>query len=93
MNFRFRCLHLWIPHEGRAISSLFFLDDHKNLTQELVEMIVNLSRMLICRTQLWRYAISGCDQNRELKVWSCTNWSCLQVIRYSKNPLRSFLSA
>ncbi|CAF4188117.1 unnamed protein product, partial [Rotaria sp. Silwood2] len=61
-----RCLHLWIPHEGRPISSLFFLDDHKNLTQD---------------TQLWRYAISGCDQNRELKVWSCTNWSCLQIIR------------
>ncbi|CAF2660777.1 unnamed protein product [Rotaria sp. Silwood2] len=64
-----RCLHLWIPHEGRPISSLFFLDDHKNLTQD---------------TQLWRYAISGCDQNRELKVWSCTNWSCLQIIRYLK---------
>ncbi|CAF1247376.1 unnamed protein product [Rotaria sordida] len=62
-----RCLHLWIPHEGRSISSLFFLDDHKNLTQD---------------TQLWRYAISGCDQNRELKVWSCTNWSCLQIIRF-----------
>lgn len=66
----FRCLHLWIPHEGRSISSLFFLDDHKNLTQE---------------TQLWRYAVSGCDQNRELKVWSCTNWSCLQIIRYYKS--------
>ncbi|CAF0952223.1 unnamed protein product [Rotaria sp. Silwood1] len=62
-----RCLHLWIPHENRSISSLFFLDDHKNLTQD---------------TQLWRYAISGCDQNRELKVWSCTNWSCLQIIRF-----------
>jgi len=37
----FRCLHLWIPHEGRAISSLFFLDDHKNLTQELVKIILN----------------------------------------------------
>ncbi|CAF3792853.1 unnamed protein product [Rotaria magnacalcarata] len=61
-----RCLHLWIPHEGRPISSLFFLDDHKNLTQD---------------TQLWRYAISGCDENRELRVWSCTNWSCLQIIR------------
>ncbi|CAF0842028.1 unnamed protein product [Adineta steineri] len=62
-----RCLHLWKPHEGRPISSLFFLDDHKNLTQD---------------TQLWRYAVTGCDQNRELKVWSCFNWSCLQIIRF-----------
>ena len=62
-----RCLHLWIPHEGRPISSLYFLDDHKNLTLE---------------TQLWRYAVSGCEQNREFKVWSCTNWTCLQTIRF-----------
>ncbi len=34
----FSCLHLWIPHEGRSISSLFFLDDHKNLTLELVKI-------------------------------------------------------
>jgi enhancer of mRNA-decapping protein 4 len=40
--------------------------------------------MFVSSTQLWRYAISGCDQNRELKVWSCTNWSCLQIIRYLK---------
>lgn len=37
---------------------------------------------VLLSTQLWRYAISGCDQNREFKVWSCTNWSCLQVIRF-----------
>jgi hypothetical protein len=36
-NFDFRCLHLWIPHEVRSISSLFFLDDHNNLTLELVK--------------------------------------------------------
>lgn len=84
----FRCLHLWVPHEGRPISSLFFLDDHKNLTQEFVETNGCTSEFrrdfffLFNRTQLWRYAVSGCDHNRELKVWSCTNWSCLQVIRY-----------
>jgi hypothetical protein len=41
-NWFFRCLHLWIPHEGRPISSLFFLDDHKNLTQELVKIIFEI---------------------------------------------------
>ncbi len=58
------------------------------MTQELVKIIFEFlywSLILIDRTQLWRYAISGCDQNRELKVWSCTNWSCLQIIRYFSN--------
>ncbi|CAF1073408.1 unnamed protein product, partial [Didymodactylos carnosus] len=61
------CLHCWVPHDGRPISCLYFLDDHKNLTQD---------------TQLWRYAISGCDFNSELKIWSCKNWCCLQIIRF-----------
>jgi enhancer of mRNA-decapping protein 4 len=25
-----KCLHQWRPHDGRPISSLFFLDDHKH---------------------------------------------------------------
>ena len=29
-----RCLHQWRPHNGRPISSLFFLDDHKNYQPE-----------------------------------------------------------
>ncbi|CAF1117553.1 unnamed protein product, partial [Didymodactylos carnosus] len=69
-----RCLHCWIPHDGRPISCLYFLDDHKNLTQD---------------TQLWRYAISGCDFNSELKIWICTNWCCLQTIRFQYSLIES----
>ena len=29
-----KCLHEWRPHDGRPISSLFFLDDHKNYNPE-----------------------------------------------------------
>lgn len=29
-----RCLHQWRPHDGRPISCLFFLDDHKNYLPE-----------------------------------------------------------
>lgn len=29
-----RCLHQWKPHNGRPISCLFFLDDHKNYQPE-----------------------------------------------------------
>lgn len=28
------CLHEWRPHEGRPISSMFFLDDHKGYQPE-----------------------------------------------------------
>lgn len=31
-----RCIHQWKPHDGRPISSLFFLDDHKACQPEYV---------------------------------------------------------
>ena len=33
-----KCVHEWRPHDGRPISSLFFLDDHKNYLPELVSV-------------------------------------------------------
>ncbi|XP_033219302.1 enhancer of mRNA-decapping protein 4 isoform X2 [Belonocnema kinseyi] len=66
-----RCLHQWRPHNGRPISSLFFLDDHKNYQPD---------------AQFWRFAITGCDNNTELKLWSCELWSCLQTIKFAPGP-------
>lgn len=66
-----RCLHQWRPHEGRPISCLFFLDDHKTYHPDV---------------QFWRFAITGCDNNTELKVWSCELWSCLQTITFAPTP-------
>ncbi|XP_057331359.1 enhancer of mRNA-decapping protein 4 [Microplitis mediator] len=65
------CLHQWKPHDGRPVSSLFFLDDHKNYNSE---------------AQFWRFAITGCENNTELKVWSCEKWKCLQTIRFQPSP-------
>ncbi|XP_074109863.1 enhancer of mRNA-decapping protein 4 homolog Ge-1 [Cotesia typhae] len=65
------CLHQWKPHDGRPVSSLFFLDDHKNYNSE---------------AQFWRFAITGCDNNTELKVWSCEKWKCLQTIKFEASP-------
>ncbi len=62
-----RCLHEWSPHGGKAVSSLFFLDDHKNHESD---------------AQFWKYAVTGCDRNAELKIWSCETWSCLQTVRF-----------
>ncbi|XP_011701152.1 PREDICTED: enhancer of mRNA-decapping protein 4 [Wasmannia auropunctata] len=66
-----RCLHQWRPHGGRPISCLFFLDDHKNYQPDV---------------QFWRFAVTGCDNNSELKVWSCEVWTCLQTIKFAPNP-------
>ena len=35
-----RCIHQWKPHDGRPVSSLFFLDDHKNPNPESVAYVV-----------------------------------------------------
>ncbi|XP_034937441.1 enhancer of mRNA-decapping protein 4 [Chelonus insularis] len=66
-----RCLRKWKPHDGRPVSSLFFLDDHKNYNPD---------------AQFWRFAITGCDNNTELKVWSCKQWKCLQTIHFKSPP-------
>ncbi|XP_058807631.1 enhancer of mRNA-decapping protein 4 [Phymastichus coffea] len=66
-----KCLHKWSPHDGRPISSLFFLDDHENYNPDAT---------------FWRFAITGCDNNSELKVWSCELWTCLQTIKFAPMP-------
>ncbi|XP_078048281.1 enhancer of mRNA-decapping protein 4 homolog Ge-1 isoform X2 [Augochlora pura] len=66
-----RCLHHWRPHNGRPISCLFFLDDHKTYHPDV---------------QFWRFAITGCDNNTELKIWSCELWTCLQTINFAPTP-------
>ncbi|XP_067132406.1 enhancer of mRNA-decapping protein 4-like isoform X2 [Centruroides vittatus] len=62
-----RCLHQWKPHDGKPLSSLFFLDDHKNPKPTV---------------QFWRFALTGADNNQEIKLWSCEKWVCLQTIRF-----------
>ncbi|XP_076177594.1 enhancer of mRNA-decapping protein 4 homolog Ge-1 [Ptiloglossa arizonensis] len=66
-----RCLHQWRPHGGRPLSCLFFLDDHKTYHSDV---------------QFWRFAVTGCDNNTELKVWSCELWTCLQTIKFAPTP-------
>lgn len=66
-----RCLHQWRPHGGRPISCLFFPDDHKNYQPDV---------------QFWRFAVTGCDNNSELKIWTCEMWTCLQTIKFAPNP-------
>ncbi|KAL0273960.1 UNVERIFIED_CONTAM: hypothetical protein PYX00_006513 [Menopon gallinae] len=63
-----RCLHNWRPHDGKPLSSIFFLDNHKAHNPD---------------SQFWKFVITGAENNTELKVWSCVDWSCLQTIKFS----------
>lgn len=38
--------------------------------------------------QFWKFAITGCDNNSELKVWSCESWTCLQKIHFKPDISR-----
>jgi hypothetical protein len=33
--------------------------------------------------QFWKFAITGAENNSELKIWSCESWTCLQTIRFT----------
>lgn len=61
------CLHEWKPHDGQPLSFFTFLDDLKNMSPD---------------AQFWKFAVTGCNKNEELKVWSCETWNCLQTIRF-----------
>ena len=65
-----RCLHEWAPHDGNPVSSLFFLDNHKDHQPD---------------EPFWKFAVTGSNFNSELKIWSCETWSCLQTIKFAPN--------
>lgn len=65
-----RCLHAWSPHDGAAISSFFFLDNH---TQP------------IAGSTLWKYAVTLAQNNTEIKVSKCDNWKTLQTITFKSS--------
>nr|XP_022909578.1 enhancer of mRNA-decapping protein 4 [Onthophagus taurus]XP_022909579.1 enhancer of mRNA-decapping protein 4 [Onthophagus taurus] len=62
-----RCLHQWNPHEGKALSSLFFLDNINAFSQE---------------SKFWKFAVTGAESNSEIKIWTCESWTCLQTLHF-----------
>ena len=65
-----RCLHQWSPHRGSPVTSLFFLDNHKDHSID---------------AQFWKYAVTGSSHNSELKIWSCESWTCLQTLTFESS--------
>lgn len=72
------CLKVWRPHDGKPITSLYFLDDHKNSSADV---------------EFWSFILTGADYNREIKLWSCFNWTCLQTINFFPSPLDDALTS
>jgi enhancer of mRNA-decapping protein 4 len=35
--------------------------------------------------QFWKFAVTGSNQNSELKLWSCENWTCLQTVQFQSS--------
>ena len=64
-----RCLKSWSPHEGKPLSSLLWLDDHTNPSPD---------------SRFWKFVITGCTANSELKVWCSSSWTCLQTIKFKR---------
>ncbi|KAH8335925.1 hypothetical protein KR074_007164 [Drosophila pseudoananassae] len=59
-----RCLHEWKPHDGKKVSSLFFLDNINKPVEEAY----------------WQHVITTSDANTEIKLWNCSLWECQQTI-------------
>ena len=38
-----------------------------------------------CRVQFWKFAITGADNDQEIKIWACESWTCLQTLRFLPN--------
>lgn len=73
-----KCLKTWKPHENKSVNSLYFLDDHKNAAPD---------------AQFWSFILTGADFNREIKIWSCLKWICLQTIHFYPSPLDDVLTS
>ena len=54
---------------------------HNNLPVSCLYFLDNLADG---DEQYWKFAVTGCNLNSELKIWSCETWTCLQTIRISR---------
>jgi len=64
-----RCLKSWVPHIGQSLSCLIWLDDHTSSSDD---------------TRFWKFVVTGCNYNTELKVWCSSSWSCLQTLKLQR---------
>ncbi|KAK4474470.1 hypothetical protein MN116_000709 [Schistosoma mekongi] len=68
-----RQIHMFSPHNGLPLYSLIFLDNVLHNDESIT----------------WSHLLTGAQHNREIRLWSCSDWSCLQVIQFCSAPTPS----
>ncbi|GAB0093302.1 Enhancer of mRNA-decapping protein 4 homolog [Sergentomyia squamirostris] len=63
-----RRLHHWKPHNGKIVTSFFFLDNYTEFASN---------------NTFWKHAITGAENNTEFKVWRCDTWTCIQTVTFT----------
>ncbi|CAH8648204.1 unnamed protein product [Schistosoma haematobium] len=66
MKYKLRPIHVFSPHGGLPLYALIFLDNVLHNDESIT----------------WSYLLTGAESNREIRLWSCSDWSCLQVIQF-----------
>uniref|UniRef100_A0A094ZRY0 Enhancer of mRNA-decapping protein 4 n=1 Tax=Schistosoma haematobium TaxID=6185 RepID=A0A094ZRY0_SCHHA len=66
MKYKLRPIHVFSPHGGLPLYALIFLDNVLHNDESIT----------------WSYLLTGAESNREIRLWSCYDWSCLQVIQF-----------
>nr|CAH8871800.1 unnamed protein product [Trichobilharzia regenti] len=68
-----RPIHVFRPHDGLPVYSVIFLD--------------NILRN--DESSTWSHLLTGAQSNREIRLWSCLDWSCLQTVRFCPGALNT----
>ncbi|VDP82892.1 unnamed protein product [Echinostoma caproni] len=64
-------IHVFSPHDGAPVYGLIFINaDHED------------SDAHESTRATWSYLLTGASFNRELRIWSCTDWHCEQTVRF-----------
>ncbi|TNN19993.1 Enhancer of mRNA-decapping protein [Schistosoma japonicum] len=66
-------IHAFSPHNGLPLYSLIFLDNVLHNDESIT----------------WNHLLTGAQHNREIRLWSCSDWSCLQVMQFCSVPTPS----
>ena len=66
-----KCVHKLNPHEGFEVSQIKFLDDLTYSTRHEAHT-----------DSFWKFILTLSRPKCEIKLWSCTDWGCLQSIAF-----------
>ncbi|KAI6654339.1 Enhancer of mRNA-decapping protein 4-like [Oopsacas minuta] len=66
-----KCVHRLNPHEGVEVSQIKFLDDLTYSTRNEAHA-----------DSFWKFILTLSRPKCEIKLWSCTDWGCLQSITF-----------